>query len=127
MMAALTTANNLAQFRKQLADLDKRTRNQIFSRAARNACKMLAADVKTRIPVETGALKKSVKVRAGKRKRDTIRMLVIITGGPDEVGVPAHVEYGTANMPARPFLRPAVAAKRDDMISLVESEVSKSF
>jgi hypothetical protein len=45
---------------------------KIFNRAARNACKVTAAQVKSTFPRKTGKAVSSVKVRALKRKRGRI-------------------------------------------------------
>jgi HK97 gp10 family phage protein len=116
----------LQAFRRQLESFDKKMRNKVMRTALRKACYVLAKDIKARAPVDTGALKKSIKVRAGKRKRDTITMIVTETGGhPD--AVPQFQEFGTRTEPAQPHFRPAVSAQESNMIALVESEIKKAI
>ena len=65
--------------------------------------------MKAGAPVGTGALRRSTKVRAGKRKKDYISYQVIVTGGHPQ-DVPAFIEYGTrakdgsARIEANPFV-----------------------
>lgn len=55
-------------------------------------------------PVDTGALRDSIHVESG----DTPTSRKVIAGG-GAVTYAAHVEYGTANSPAQPFMTPAIA------------------
>jgi HK97 gp10 family phage protein len=54
-------------------------------------------------PVDTGALRDSIRVEPG----DTPTSRKVVAGG-GAVAYAAHVEYGTADSPAQPFMTPAV-------------------
>lgn len=89
--------------KRALADLPKKLQNKVIRQALRAGAKVFSQEVKAEAPKETGALKRSTKVKAGKRKKDYLSVNVIVTGGhPDSV--PIFVEYGTVKMEADPFL-----------------------
>jgi HK97 gp10 family phage protein len=113
----------IEEFLKQLNALDKKLRNKTIRTAMRDAMKILAADIKDRAPKDTGAMADSTKVRSGRKKKDTISIQVVVEGGHDGEPVPLHVEAGTVKMPARPFLRPAVAEHRDELRQMVLEKI----
>ena len=119
-------AGDLSKAKRGLEALDKKFRNKLCRDAVRKACKILAKQVQANAPVETGALKKSVKVRAGKRKKDVISMLVIVTGGHDQP-IPGHVEYGTSKTKPRPFFNPAIESKLPEMEATVIGEITSGI
>jgi HK97 gp10 family phage protein len=116
---------DLARVGKLLADLDKKLRDKAIRQALREGAKVVAAAVKARAPVETGRLKKSVKVRAGKRKRNEISMRIDVTGGHDGPFVGA-IEFGTKDTPANPFVRGGFAATKIDAIGGVIRSIARA-
>lgn len=97
----------MARFRieivaNSLPDLPDAVRERLALGLAKIA-KDIEADAKSRAPVRTGALKNSIQER---RVRQLAREI--------NVGVDygAFVEFGTVRMAPRPYLTPAVEAKR---------------
>jgi HK97 gp10 family phage protein len=114
---------------KRLDKLDRKVRRQVVVKALRAGAKTIAADVRARAPVDTGLLKKSVKVRAGKRKKDRIAIGVVVYGGHPTPMV-AAVELGHDDQPARPFIRPAFEAHkgpvRDAALAQIKAAIEEA-
>ena len=66
-------------------------------------------------PVDEGELKASEEVR---REKDTI----VLVAGTDHA---VHVEFGTVNMSAQPYMRPAIDTKADAAEKVAADEVNK--
>jgi HK97 gp10 family phage protein len=111
---------------KELAALDKKLRNKIIRQAQREAAKVLAAEIRAEAPKDTGALKRSVKVRAGRRKKDTITTVVQVSGGHDDPFI-GFVEFGSKENPANPFIRRSVLAKRAEVVDTVAAKVGEAI
>jgi HK97 gp10 family phage protein len=62
----------------------------------------VATQEKARVPVLTGALRRSIKVRTVRRRA---RLLVVATARHADL-----IEFGTRQMMARPYARPALRA-----------------
>jgi HK97 gp10 family phage protein len=96
-------------------------------RGMRKALSAIETRAKQLVPEDTGKLRDSIttkKVRArrgagGRFLRESgIEMLTGPTGR-EEGGVGAFQEFGTVNMPAAPFMRPAADAEADNVIAQV--------
>jgi HK97 gp10 family phage protein len=87
----------LKEIDKALATLEPRVAKKVIRQAMRQGQKIVQAEVKALAPVRSGATRKAVKVRVGKRKKDAIRVNVQIGQG-DYKGdqfYAAFPEYGT--------------------------------
>lgn len=97
----------IAEARKQFARLPEVVRNQI-NEATDATRKAIVEGAKARVPVRTGELKRSIRSTMDKRR------------GKAKVSARARhahlVEFGTVNMPAKPFLQPAAEAERDNYV-----------
>lgn len=113
------------ELKAQLAALEGRIAKKLTRQAMRKAQKIVLADAKRRVPVDTGALKKSLKVRALRRSRSRFGV-EIRTGEGLFVGKTFYdgfIELGTKRMRAKPFLRPALY----DNESRVRAEFARSL
>jgi HK97 gp10 family phage protein len=61
---------------RKLAALPGKVANKIVSKALRAGAKIILAESKIRAPKKSGLLARSLKVRSGKRRRGTARMVV---------------------------------------------------
>mgnify|MGYP001009153993 CR=1 FL=1 len=64
-----------------LAELEKRIANKIIRRVMRESMKPIAVAARENAPVETGVLRSAIKVRAMKRSRGRIGIMVMIGEG----------------------------------------------
>ena len=100
---------------KKIAKLDRVAAGKIVRPGMRAAAQMVLPYVKAAVPEKTGNLKRSIKVKADKRKwaRSKATGVNIQTGTREQLGIaaddkyyyPAAVEYGHGNVPARSYLR----------------------
>lgn len=74
-----------------------------IGRGTERGAQLIADLARQLVPVDTGALRDSIRVEPG--DSPTSRKVIAGGGGVDYA---AHVEYGTAHSPARPFMTPAV-------------------
>ena len=98
-------------FLKGSKEIDRRT-----TMALRQVAFLILADAVRRAPVLTGALRASGRTRALNQHR------IVIEFGGRGTGVdyaPA-VEFGTFRTPPKPFLRPALKAKRKEIKSTIK-------
>ena len=93
-----------------------RVQKKVIKQGMRKGLKVLAGDVRTQVPVETGLTKSAVQVRVVKsRKRDRFALEVRISGKKEGLKVttksgkvffyPAVIEYGHHGVAPNPFMR----------------------
>lgn len=91
------------------------------------AMKPIESRAKDLAPTDSGKIRDSIRTKkaravrgaGGRYQRQT--SIEILTGptGREEGGVGAYLEFGTVNMSARPFMRPAADAEADAVLSEV--------
>ncbi len=121
--------NEFLQVQKALEKLPATLQRKVVVGATRAAATVIAKDARENVPVDTGLLKKSIAVRSVPKKEteaNHVKFYVVplsknyvsgvLTSGGAKFGTVkfdkrvyyAHmVEFGTENMAARPFMRPA--------------------
>ena len=72
----LKHVSGVNEFKRKLADLEKKTRNKIVAKAMRAGAKVIQKQAKANAPVKTGFLRSQIKVRAGKRRKGKIYFVV---------------------------------------------------
>jgi HK97 gp10 family phage protein len=82
--------------------------------ALREAADEVADEARGRVVVASGDLRDSIHV-----DQDGDDVYVVV--GNDDVYYGHLVEFGTAKVPARPFLVPSLEAKRDDILMSVKT------
>jgi len=127
----------LAELYQTLEQLPLKLEKNILRGAIRAGAKVVADDARRRAPVLTeadprrvpGALAKSVRVMSTGVKGGVVKGGVVVGQGRTLVGRGAgrqvadvfyahFVEYGTVNMAARPFLRPAMDSKSGEAVEV---------
>lgn len=107
---------------------------KIVRKALREAGRPILASAKALVPVRTGALKKSLRLRALKRSRGSFGVQVR-TGTREELGIPADapyyypmaVEVGTGHAPAHPYMRPALKSNEGKSIRIAAAEIRRGI
>lgn len=96
----------------KLRDVMKTKARKAVRKGSRPAAKIVAAKAKDLVPVDTGELKKVIKVRALPKSRKWAGAMatVKVEGGPTYYG--GFVELGTKKMRARHFMRRAAELSR---------------
>lgn len=113
------------QLQRRLSNLILKLQRKVVRKSLREAARPIHAASKAKCPVLTGRLRKSIKLRAMRRARGRFGMR-IITGTREELGIPADepyyypaaVETGHGNVPAYPFLRPALHENRGKALKI---------
>jgi HK97 gp10 family phage protein len=132
---------DLSKVLKNLREFPQKVERRALSKAGRAATKLIAARAKELAPMQDkpkrgqklrsprGRLKKSIKVRAMKRKKGRVGFRVT-TGQGDFKGDTFYggmVEYGTTRQPAQPFMRPAWDEKKQEALATYTSEVKREI
>lgn len=107
---------DIARAKKQLAEMDRRIGANLPAIAKAGAT-VLHAGALELVPVRTGKLKKSLKLKAGKRRPTSAEHLVV-----SDVFYAPFVEFGTSKRSARPFLRPAADTRHSEIIDAMTAE-----
>ena len=115
---------------RKFKTLEAKTQKKFVRKALRAAGKPVLAAAKQKVPVREGKLKKSLKLRAIKRSRTGVGVL-IKTGNREELGIkpgekgfyPFSVEYGTANTPEQSYLRAGMDENRDKALKILGDEL----
>lgn len=94
--------------------------------------KLIKKDAKSRVPVDSGDLKKSIKVKKLEIKKNRIKIgvgPVYEKGGDDDVFYWYFVEFGHPesddNYPAQPYLRPAFEKNKRKVKRTIKKEINK--
>jgi len=143
--------DNVAAVMRKLEGLRKGVQNRIVRPAITKASRVVRAEAKRRAPKDTGALRRSLAavVRVGRRTGNVYAVIGPETGvkrnkktgetsatgfgkwlakkGLSDSVSPAHTahfsELGTAHEPPRPWLRPALAATRQEVGAIIRNEI----
>jgi len=120
MAGKLIVVTGIKQIDRKLKQLEPKIQKKVLRQSMRAGLKEVQAEMKAQVPVDTGLMKKNVKVRALKRSRKRIGMEVRVGAAPglithwasgESFFYPAGVEYGDSTHPPNPFGRRAYAAK----------------
>lgn len=121
---------------KAIRELEPKIAKKVIRKNIRKGLKPIKAEVEAQAPVESGATKASVKIRAMKGKRGRIGVNVQIGAGDfkGETFYAAFREYGTSKMEADPFMRRAFDNKAESakaetergIVADIEAEVKKA-
>jgi len=123
------TLDGLDEVRATLRDVAPKEANNIMRATIRAITVSINKDAKANAPVDSGAMKASLKVRSRKSKPDN--PIFEIWAGAKGATFDAYywrfVEYGTKDTSPRPFVRPAVDAARAKMSSMLRDEFGKKW
>lgn len=114
------------ELQRKLKALPLILQKKILRSAMRAGGKIVLDSAKQRVPVDTGALQASLKLRAMKRSKNVLGVQ-ILTGKGFFVGKQfygAFLELGTHKLPARPYLRPALEENRTSVLGLMQQEIA---
>lgn len=113
----------IKETQNKLKSLPGKLEKKVLRQALRKAAKLMQAEVKQNTPQgETDDLVDAVKVKAGKRKKDTISMAVEISS--DHI---LPVEFGTQHQPPQGFFRRSIDTKGDECKELAMREIAEGL
>lgn len=104
---------------KDLKQLEPKVQKKVVRKTLREGSKVIHREIKSNtVPVDSGDLRKSIKVRAGKRKRNTISVTIqtsdkenVFTG---DQYYGAFQEFGTSKMPGKHYMEKAFNSKEEE-------------
>lgn len=116
---------------RRLHELADATQKKVVTHALREGGRPVLKTAQTLCPVRTGALKKSLKLRAYKKRRQGIFGVAVFTGTRRELGIPEGyrwyypmaVEYGHGNVPAHSFMRKALDDNRRKSMRIIKTQI----
>jgi len=115
---------------KTMATMEAKVQKKVARHAMRVAAKsIILPAAKRRVPVLSGALKRSLKVKAMKRSRSRIGVAVEAGDGffKGEQYYSGMVEFGWKSAPAHPFLRPAGYESEPQVQALIVADIRKAL
>ncbi len=103
----------------RLRDIPQALRDKVLKKILRSSAKPLIASAKRKVPVDTGALKKSIGIVPKIRKGGIIVIGPINKKGGGfgamvELGIPSRPNY-----PAQPYMRPAAMETEDQVVQKI--------
>lgn len=108
-----------------LADMEKKVAKKLLKDAMKASMKPMLAAAKAAVPVETGTLKRYVKLRTAKRSRNSFGFTIGV-GEKDFQGKAwygAAVEYGTSKQEPKGYLRKAFDENKESAIRLAQQQI----
>lgn len=115
-MKATVELDGLDQALRSVREMGRRAGGKVLRTAARDGAKVIKRQVAEMVPMKTGKLKRTLRVRKFRTKQRNTVVIGVMTGKRVKLGIkegakyyyPAAVEYGTKYRQARPFMRPAL-------------------
>lgn len=118
------------QLARTFAALGPQLANKFARQALRKAAKLVKeraeGKLRTNPSIESGALLKGIKVRAMKRSRVRIGVVIVTTAESGESGFGGfQLEFGTKRAGAEPFLRPSLYEHADAIRNDFKTDVKE--
>lgn len=132
----------LSELQDALRELDRSVELNVLRTAGKRAMDHIAEEARRLVPVQTGALKASIKVKSRLQRsvqRDAAtgkwssakgakgRVNVAVVAGGKGAFHAHLVERGTVKMAAQPFMRPAFDAKHNIAVGTIGEEIARAI
>ena len=136
MPAELQNIKGLDKLREALLELPKGIAKNVLRGSVNAGASVVRAEVKNRVPVKTGTLKRAI-YQKQIRERSNNEQQTFFVGvrqgrsakktkkGNIDGWYAKFVEFGTSKMSARPFMRPAFEAKKQESVSAIRDYIAK--
>ncbi len=120
----------LAALNDRLQDVAEKVAKKALRSAARKGMNKVRKEARDNAPEDTGLLESNFALQT-KFKGGNLYARVGVKGGarnnPDSPWYWRFVELGTKDMPARPFMRPALENNAQDVLDTVVEELKKAL
>jgi len=132
-----------AELREKLQQLPDKLAAKVLAKAMKAAFQPVLDDAKAKVPVDTGALRDSLRIafrRGGRGEPMRVGIRIGSSSKVKQAGLakavfggttkapPARrwhfIELGTADLAAHPFLRPALDANQGRVLSILKTEIA---
>ena len=111
-----------AALQARLKGLERKAQGKVMRAALRKGAKVVADEARNRVPIRTGELYKSIKVRALPRSRTGYGSRVLVGEGLED-GRATFAEYGTSRHAGTAFLYTSSADKRREVLAMIARAV----
>jgi HK97 gp10 family phage protein len=112
-----------------LKELDSRVQKRIARSATAAGARVIASEARARVPVNTGNVKKNIRTANLKPIQPGLQESAVgvrVKGKTKESAFYwTFLEFGTAKMPAKPFIRPAFEAKKQEAAERMKEQLQK--
>lgn len=119
---------------KTLKKLNEKTQTRLIKAALKKGANIILDAAKQNTPSKTGANHMHLKIKTIRKKKSSTNIgFTIQTGTREELDIkskgyyPFSLEYGTQDMEAQPYLRPALEDNRDKAIQVVGKSLEKGI
>jgi len=119
----------LTELEDNLSNLEEKL-GKALAEALDKISEKIRDDAKGFAPVDTGALRKSIRTE----KKGKLQVSIIAGGGGvinpktgREVDYAGYVEFGTSRMSPQPYMQPALEKNRDEILRIVKEKVLEVF
>lgn len=126
----------IRELRKKFRTIKEQAQKRKIRAAVNRGAKIALEASKEAVPVLTGNLRRSLKVKSLRIKKDGIIASKVIPGTREELGIPrdakyyypAAIEYGRrkpggGRVPAKSFLREPLFRKKDEIVDAVRKHL----
>ena len=122
------------ELQQQFKALPLAVQRKLLRQSFRQALRPVLTAARAAAPRLTGRLARTLRLRALRRRRGQLGMMVI-SGTRESLNIPAdhpsyypaHVELGTNRMPAQPYLRPAFDTQREHMLQTLARGIEEAM
>ncbi len=123
----MSEIKGLKELSKALKAFPQNVQNNILNSAVRAGIVTIQKEAKKNVSVRKGVLKKAIviKKRRPKNKNRIKFQLGIQQGGNNDAYYGHIVEFGSSKMEAKPFMRPALESKADEVINEVRKKMQQ--
>jgi len=119
----------LTELEDKLSNLEEKL-TKALAEALEEVSEKIRDDAKGFVPVDTGSLRKSIRVE----RKGSLEVSIIAGGGGvinprtgREVNYAGYVEFGTSRMSPQPYMQPALEKNRDEVLRIVKEKVIEVF
>ena len=137
-MAETVKIEGLRELQAAMRDLPRKLQRQTVQRALREAAKPIHADARSRVPVQTGAVRRQIAIQRSRKftGRDGVFGVVVrVRAMNKRMRAKGHtdpfywkfLEFGTSKMPAQPFMRPAFEGNKQRAIEIIKLALARGI
>lgn len=116
----------------RLANLQSKVLDKAAETSVRQVAVNIRDDAKRVCPVDTGSLRKSIRLQVQARPKKNVHKIGVSAGGyvtnpksGEKVNYASHVEYGTSRQRPQPFLRPAIERHKKELLKIAGDEIKE--
>lgn len=129
MAKELVRIEGLKELGRAIEQLDTKIQKRILRSATAAGARVIAKEAKANAPEDTGNLKKNIRTKNIKPdklgKQESVVGVRVKGKTKDSAFYWRFVEFGTAKMPAKPFLRPAFESKKVEAAQKMKDQLNK--